>query len=156
MKAALWCLGKNPVTYLHQGVAEYIKRINHHLPFDCMELSIPPAKKTDDPNRILAMECGMVMKKLMADDYLILLDIRGKDLDSMELSNQLQLWLNHHGGRLVFLIGGAYGFHPDVYARANFRLSFSRLTFNHLLFRLMFVEQLYRACTILGNQPYHH
>jgi len=96
------------------------------------------------------------MKKLTPTDLLILLDAEGKEYSSTEFANQMQKFLNMPGKRLVFLIGGAYGFAPEIYQRANQKMSLSRLTFNHQMARLFFLEQIYRAMTILKGEKYHH
>jgi 23S rRNA (pseudouridine1915-N3)-methyltransferase len=96
------------------------------------------------------------LSKLQADDYLVLLDENGKQLTSMELAQWTERRLASSGRRLVFLVGGAFGFAPEVYARAQEQLSLSKMTFSHQMVRLFFIEQLYRAMTILRNEPYHN
>ena len=98
----------------------------------------------------------MVLDKLQPDDTLVLLDEKGRAFHSVELANWVQKQLNAPGRRLIFLIGGAYGFTPELYTRANAQISLSRLTFSHQMVRLFFLEQLYRAMTILRNEPYHN
>lgn len=156
MKVELWCLGKNTLKYLDDGILDYEKRLKHYLPFSLEVFSIPSNKKNESPDAIRNIEAEIVLKKLQPSDQLILLDEKGKRYASAAFANQLQQWFNHSSGKLVFLIGGAFGFNSDVYNRALGKVSFSDMTFNHLLFRLVFLEQLYRAMTILKGEPYHH
>lgn len=156
MKAELWCLGKNTMKYLDTGYQDYEKRIKHYLPFCIEVLNIPSAKKNEAPDKIKAIEAELVLKKLAPNDHLVLLDEQGKTFSSQQFASELQGYFNHVNGKLVFLIGGAFGFDESVYRRANSKISFSKMTFNHLLFRLIFLEQLYRGLTILKGEPYHH
>ena len=98
----------------------------------------------------------LINQHLQPTDKLILLDVKGKDLDSIAFSNYLQKFMNSGIKRLVFVIGGPYGFSQEVYNKAQGKLSLSKMTFSHQMIRLFFVEQLYRAFTILRNEPYHH
>jgi len=156
LKTELWCLGKNTLKYLDTGIADYEKRIKHYAPFETVVFQIPSAKKNEEPHAIKAVEAEIILKKLAANDYLILLDEAGKQASSTEFAQQIQNHFNHVNGKLIFLIGGAFGFSDSVYQRANGKISFSKMTFNHLLFRLIFLEQFYRAMTILKGEPYHH
>lgn len=156
MKVELWCLGKNTLKYLDEGVEDYKKRIAHYLPFDLKVFNIPSAKKNESPDKIQSIEAEIIFKKLNTTDVLILLDEKGKHYSSGEFANWIQKQMNHTQGKLIFLIGGAFGFEESVYKRAQGRVSFSKMTMNHLLFRLVFLEQFYRALTILKGEPYHH
>ncbi len=148
-------MGKTTEPYLDTGIALYEKRLSYCLPFKWICLPVPKGKYSD-PHRITQEEGQQVLNRLTAEDYLILLDERGLQLSSVELAHWLQQRLQMPAKRLIFLIGGPYGFSPHVYARADAQLALSRLTFSHQMVRLFLLEQLYRAMTILQNKPYHH
>jgi 23S rRNA (pseudouridine1915-N3)-methyltransferase len=155
MKIELWAIGKTSEKYLEAGIGVFEKRLKNYLPFTWSML--PDIKlKTTDGVRTKQEEGKMVLAKLNPDDYLVLLDERGQIFTSLELSRWLERRLSASQRRLIFLIGGAFGFSPDVYARANEQLALSKLTFSHQMVRLFFLEQLYRAMTILKNEPYHN
>ena len=156
MKVALWCLGKNPIAYLETGIDFYQKKINHYLPFELQIIPIPKAKKNEAPAAIKQIEADLILKKLKPEDRLILLDEGGKKYNSRGFSDFLQQQFHLGSGRLIFLIGGAFGFDQSIYNRAVGKVSFSDMTFNHLMFRLIFLEQLYRAMSIQKGEPYHH
>lgn len=156
MKTALWAVGNTAFNYLKEGNQLYYKRIQHFIPFD-FEI-IPDVKnvKKLSEAQIKQKEGEQIIKKLQTSDYLILLDENGKNYDSINFANHLQNLFNRSPKRVVFLIGGAYGFSNDVYTRANEKLSLSKMTFSHQMIRLFFLEQYYRALTIQNNLPYHH
>lgn len=156
MKAALWAIGPTSFPYLKEGTAIYEGRLKHYLPFEYLILPDIKNAKNRSEEQIKQKEGEMLLKKLDKGDHLILLDEGGKLYDSIQFSKQLDQMLQQSYKRLVFVIGGAYGFSPEVYARANARLSLSKMTFSHQMVRLFVLEQLYRAMTILRNQPYHH
>ncbi len=156
MKIELWQIGKTSQDYIEEGVAVYNGRLKHYLPFALQ--TIPALKKTKNlsKDQIKQKEGEEILKKLKSDDYLILLDERGKELTSKDFATYMErlLLLSRH--KAVFLIGGAYGFSPKIYERANAKIALSKMTFSHQMVRLFFIEQLYRAMTILKNEPYHH
>lgn len=155
MKVEVWAIGKTTEAYLESGIKIFEKRLANYLPFSWAML--PNAKVKSTEGIILKQEEGkIVLAKLQADDYLVLLDEQGQQCTSAELARWVEQRLNASHRRLVFLIGGAFGFSPEIYARANAKLSLSRLTFSHQMVRLFFLEQLYRAMTILRNEPYHN
>ncbi len=155
MKIELWAIGKTSEKYLETGIGIFEKRLKNYLPFTWTVL--PDVKlKTTDVAKTKQEEGKMVLAKLNADDYLVLLDERGQSFTSVELSRWLERRLTASHRRLIFLIGGAFGFSPDVYTRANEQLTLSKLTFSHQMVRVFFLEQLYRAMTILKNEPYHN
>jgi 23S rRNA (pseudouridine1915-N3)-methyltransferase len=155
MKIELWAVGKTSEKYLETGIEIFEKRLKNYLPFTWTML--PDVKlKTTEGLKIKQEEGKMLLAKLAPDDYLVLLDERGQEFGSVELSRWLERRLSASHRRLIFLIGGAFGFSPDVYARANEQLALSKLTFSHQMARLFFLEQLYRAMTILRNEPYHN
>ncbi len=155
MKVELWAIGKTSEKYLEAGIAIFEKRLKNYLPFSIQVL--PDVKeKTADSTRLKKKEGDLVLSKLGADDYLVLLDEKGLEFTSMELSQWLERRLSTSHRKMVFLIGGAFGFSPEIYQRAQEKLALSRLTFSHQMVRLFFLEQLYRAMTILKNEPYHN
>jgi 23S rRNA (pseudouridine1915-N3)-methyltransferase len=155
MKVEVWAIGKTSEPYLETGVAIFEKRLKNYLPFAWI---VWPdlRKKSSDPQQIRKEEGQLVLSRLNPDDLLVLLDEKGRQFTSTELAQWLERRLSASHRRLVFLIGGAYGFSPQVYERANEMLSLSKLTFSHQMVRLFFLEQLYRAMTILRNEPYHN
>ncbi|MEI6407857.1 MAG: 23S rRNA (pseudouridine(1915)-N(3))-methyltransferase RlmH [Bacteroidota bacterium] len=155
MKIELWAIGKTSEKYLEMGIEIFEKRLKNYLPFSWTILPDVKLKTTD--GALLKKEEGkLILSKLQPDDYLVLLDEAGKQWSSTELAFWLERKLSSPGKKLVFLIGGAFGFAPEVYARAQEQLSLSKMTFSHQMVRLFFMEQLYRAMTILRNEPYHN
>lgn len=155
MKVEIWALGKTTEPYLETGIGIFEKRLKNYLPFTLTIL--PNAKiKTTDGAVLKQEEAKMVLSKLAPDDFLVLLDEKGQQFSSVELARWMEQRLASSQRRLIFLIGGAFGFSPEVYGRANAQLSLSRLTFSHQMVRLFMLEQLYRAMTILRNEPYHN
>jgi len=155
MKVEVWAIGKTSEPYLDTGIGIFEKRLKNYLPFAWVVLPNARVKSTDG-SVLKQEESKMVLAKLAPDDYLVLLDERGHQHSSTELARWMEQRLSASGRRLVFLIGGAFGFSQEIYARANAQISLSRLTFSHQMVRLFFLEQLYRAMTILRNEPYHN
>ncbi len=156
MKVELWWIGKTKFDYLDEGVELYQKRLRHYLTFRVEEIPDLKNTKSLQTAQIKTKEGELVLKKLAANDYLILLDENGKQLDSLAFSKFIESKLQVSAKRIVFLIGGAYGFSDAIYKRANGKISLSKMTFSHQMVRLFAVEQIYRAMTILKNEPYHH
>lgn len=156
MNITLIVVGRTVEKYLQTGEAEYEKRLKHYTKFN-MEV-IPELKnaKNLSTEQIKSTEGELILQKLTTSDHVVLLDENGKLKGSVEYANWLQGVMNRGVKRLVFVVGGAYGFSEDVYRRANEKLSLSPMTFSHQMVRLIFIEQLYRAHTILSGQPYHH
>ena len=155
MKVEAWAIGKTTEPYLETGIGIFEKRLKNYLPFTWTVL--PNAKiKTTAGALLKQEEAKIVLSKLNSDDYLVLLDENGRQFSSVELSRWLEQRLAASDRRLIFLIGGAFGFTPEVYARADMQISLSRLTFSHQMVRVFLLEQLYRAMTILRNEPYHN
>mgnify|MGYP002623655718 FL=1 len=155
MKIVLLQVGKTVNADLQNLIADYEKRLKHYVRFEMTV--IPDLKNTsnmsfDDQK---SREGDLILKSVTPSDRLILLDEHGTEYRSMDFAGQLNKWLNA-GSDVVFVIGGAYGFSRAVYGRSNGMLSLSQMTFSHQMIRLLFVEQLYRAFTILRNEPYHH
>ena len=156
MKITLLTVGKTDKDWVRQGMDIYISRLKHYIPFSVIE--IPELKNVSalSKDQIKTREGELILKNIRTSDDVILLDERGKQYSSMELAGVIRDKMTYGGRDIVFVIGGAYGFSEAVYARADAKLSLSRMTFSHQMIRLIFVEQLYRAMTILNNNPYHH
>ena len=137
------------------GINDYVERGNHYMPFELM--TIPELKNTKNlsEDQQKQAEGELILKMLQPSDTVVLLDEHGKEYRSVEFARWLEQKRNT-ARRLVFVIGGPYGFSPAVYARANEQLSLSKMTFSHQMIRLTFTEQVYRACTIIKGEPYHH
>jgi 23S rRNA (pseudouridine1915-N3)-methyltransferase len=156
MKIVLLTIGKTSEKYLIEGIAQYQKRLKHYTQFEMLDiLNIKNAKNFSNAE-LMKKEGELILKQLQSSDHLVLLDDKGKDFTSPKFSEKLQSWMLSGKKRLVFVVGGAYGFSEDIYARENEKLSLSKMTFSHQMVRLFFVEQIYRGYTILNNEPYHH
>jgi 23S rRNA (pseudouridine1915-N3)-methyltransferase len=156
MKVELWVIGKIQEAYLETGTLHYEKKLKHYLPFQVQ--SIPDIKNPGKMNSTMlrTKEGESILEKIKPEDWLILLDEGGKQMGSEEFAVFLDKKLQMSQRRLIFLIGGAFGFSDAVYARANEKLSLSKMTFTHQMVRLFFLEQLYRAMAILNHEPYHN
>lgn len=141
---------------LVQSVEKYVKRLVHYIPFQF--ITIPDIKTTraKTEQRQKEAEGALILSSVDSRDFVILLDERGKEFTSREFASYIDKKTLSLPGNLVFVIGGPYGFSSDVYDRANDKVSLSKMTFSHEMVRLFFVEQLYRAMTILRGEPYHH
>ena len=156
MKILLLVIGKTDENYLTDGIHKYCKRLRHYIGFDFEEIPDLKNRKSLSESQQKKQEGVFIISKLKAGDKLILLDDKGKDFSSLGFSEHLQQQMNSGIKRLVFVVGGPYGFDESVYAKAQAKLSLSKMTFSHQMIRLFFVEQVYRALTILKNEPYHH
>lgn len=156
MDIALITVGKTTTEYIQTGIDEYCKRLKRYVPFSikCLPDVKNTRKMTEDQQK--TAESAMILSELQPSDYVVLLDERGDMLTSRQFSEFIQKGMSGGKKRMVFVVGGPYGFSQETYARANAKLSFSKMTFSHEMIRLFFVEQLYRANTILRNEPYHH
>ncbi|MCR5817543.1 MAG: 23S rRNA (pseudouridine(1915)-N(3))-methyltransferase RlmH [Prevotella sp.] len=155
MKTELILVGKTVSKEFQKLIADYSERVTHYMPFSITV--IPELKNTKSltEEQQKTAEGEQILRLLQPSDTVVLLDEHGREPRSIELAQ----WLEKKQSiarRLVFIIGGPYGFSPAVYARANEQLSLSRLTFSHQMVRTIFLEQLYRACTIIKGEPYHH
>lgn len=156
MKIRLICVGKTERSYLKEGESEYLKRLKHYCSFEKIEIpELKNAKKLSE-DQIKLEEGKLILAKLESSEQLILLDENGKSFDSVEFSKFLQKKFNQGGKSIVFVVGGAYGFSDEMYTRSNEKISLSEMTFSHQMVRLFFIEQVYRALTILKGEPYHH
>lgn len=156
MKIALVVIGKTDAGYFVEAINEYKNRLVHYIPFE-MEV-IPDIKnvKNISESQQKEKEGELIMKALQPGDYLVLLDERGKEFASMQFAAYIEKKMHSVPKRLVFVVGGPYGFSESVYKVASEKISLSKMTFSHQMIRLIFVEQIYRAMTILSNEPYHH
>ncbi len=156
MNIKLITIGKTDDQQLQQLITAYQKRLSFYIKFD-LEI-IPDLKNVKSLSEIQQKEKEgeLILSKIGATDHLVLLDENGKSFSSVEFSVELQKKMNSGIKTLVFVVGGPYGFSPDVYQKAQGKISLSPMTFSHQMVRLFFVEQLYRAFTILRNEPYHH
>ena len=156
MKIELWTVGKTSFSYLNEGISIYEKRLKHYVSFNIQIIPDIKQRKNLTFEQIKLKEGQAILKKLQKDDYLILLDEKGKNLTSMQFSKTIDKLMQQSYKRVIFLIGGAYGFSEIIYNRSQRKISLSSMTFSHQMVRLFFIEQLYRAMTILKNEPYHH
>jgi 23S rRNA (pseudouridine1915-N3)-methyltransferase len=156
MKILLIVVGKTDQQWLTEGITQYIDRLSHYSQFE-MQV-IPDIRNTRSMEAQVqkVREGEQILKLLQPSDDVWLLDDKGREMTSPEMAQWLEKRMAQSTKRLVFIIGGPYGFSPDVYDRVPGRLSLSRMTFSHQMVRLIFVEQLYRAFSILHNLPYHH
>lgn len=156
MKIILMAIGKTRSRLLADGVEEYSGRINRYLPFETFFLPDVRTTRTMTEPMQKELEGQMMLERLQPSDYVMLLDERGVEMTSREFAGFVDKRMSSGLKRLVFVIGGPYGFSPAMYERADARLSLSRMTFSHEMVRLFFIEQVYRAMTILRGEPYHH
>lgn len=152
----LWSIGKAHESYVKEGVEDFTKRISKYYPVEWKVFT--PARQTVNSleNEIKKNEALPILNALQKDDYLVLLDEKGKQISSPQLAAFIESRANSSVRQLVFLIGGAFGVDEQIRTRANFTWSFSHLVFPHQLMRLMLAEQIYRACSIIRNEKYHH
>ncbi len=155
MKIELCVVGKTDFDYLKEGVILYEKRLKHYVNFDISTIS--DIKNTPlSIEQLKTKEGELILSKLNKEDYLVLLDERGKEFSSLTFADFIATKQMDSTKKIVFQIGGAFGFSEAVYARANAKISLSKMTFSHQMIRLFFVEQLYRAFTILKGEKYHN
>lgn len=156
MKIQLWSIGKNHESYVQEGIEDFTSRLSKYFPVKWHLIPTPKNAGMLSEMDLKKKEGETILEFLKKDDYLVLLDERGKSLTSEKLADFIQTRANESTKTLVFLIGGAYGVDEAIFKRANFTWSLSHLVFPHQLVRLILAEQLYRACTILRNEKYHH
>lgn len=156
MQIKLIAIGKTDNKAIVDLIEEYAKRLNFYIKFE-LEI-IPDLKNTKSISETIQKqkEGELILKKVISSDDLVLLDERGKSYNSIDFSSYIQKKMNSGLKQLTFVIGGPYGFSEEVYARANGKISISKMTFSHQMIRPFFIEQLYRGFTILRNEPYHH
>ena len=156
MKISLLVIGKTAEKSMTALIDNYVRRINFYIPFEIIHLTDAKNTKNMSEEQQKICEGVSLLKKLESSDYVVLLDEHGKEFTSMEFSRYIEKKTHNVPKRLAFVVGGPYGFSEDVKQRANEKISLSKMTFSHEMVRLFFVEQIYRAMTILNNEPYHH
>ncbi len=156
MKITLILNGKTEDDYLSKGFAIYEQRLKHYLTFETIVIPALKNTKAISSEQQKQKEGELILKNIQSADKLILLDENGKEFTSIHFSGFIQQQMNSGIKNCVFVVGGPYGFSEEIYKRANGKISLSKMTFSHQMVRLFFVEQLYRAMTILRNEPYHH
>lgn len=156
MKIELAVIGKTSIGYLKQGIDEYIKRLKHYVPFEIKYIDDIKNTKNISEDQQKRTEGAKILSLLDKSDFVVLLDEHGKEYTSIQYSSYIQKRMLSGAKKVVFVIGGPYGFSQEVYDRANDKISFSKMTFNHEMIRLIFTEQLYCAYTIINHEPYHH
>ncbi|MFY7708408.1 MAG: 23S rRNA (pseudouridine(1915)-N(3))-methyltransferase RlmH [Flavobacteriales bacterium] len=153
MNIRLILVGKTTTPFVKDGLDIYFNRLKHYCKFDVLEL---PDGKLKDPEKQKEAEALAILKAIKPDDFLVLLDEKGVNPTSREFAQYLQKKMNAGTKQLVLLVGGAFGFTKEVYDRADYQLSFSKMTFSHEMIRVFIAEQVYRAFTILKGESYHN
>lgn len=156
MKIKLILTGKTDEQYVKEGFFLYEKRLKHYISFETVYLSDLKGTVKLSHDQFKEKEAGQQLKQINPDDFVVLLDEKGKEFSSVEFASFIQQRMNSGIKTIVFIIGGPFGFAPVIHKRANVILSLSKLTFSHQIVRILFMEQLYRAFTIIKNEPYHH
>lgn len=156
MNITLIQIGKTDLSFVREGIEMYFKRINFYVKFDIVTIADIKSVRNLSRDQQKTKEGELILAQLNESDSVILLDENGKNFSSVGYAEWLQKRMNSGVKRLCFVIGGPYGFSSEVYARANDKISLSPMTFSHQMVRMIFAEQLYRAFTIINNEPYHH
>jgi len=156
MKIRFFVVGKTSFDDLKVGEQRYQQRLGHYCTFERIEIPDVKNPKALSQAQIKEKEGALILAKVNSTDFLVLLDENGKQFSSIDFAAWLSQRQLQHNGAFVFVIGGAYGFSSAVYDRAQFKLSLSKMTFSHQMVRMIFLEQLYRAFSILKGEPYHH
>lgn len=156
MKISMLLVGRTVNKHLAELIDDYASRVKHYVGFDITVIPELKNTKSISAEQQKQQEGELILRQLQQGDYVVLLDEHGKEMRSVEFSRYMEKKMQTVNKRLVFIIGGPYGFSPDVYAKSNDKLSLSQMTFSHQMIRLIFVEQLYRAMTIMRGEPYHH
>ncbi|MDL2281561.1 23S rRNA (pseudouridine(1915)-N(3))-methyltransferase RlmH [Parabacteroides sp. OttesenSCG-928-G06] len=156
MKVAFVVIGKTDAPYFIEAINEYKNRLTHYIPFEMIVL--PDIKNVKNLSELQQKEreAELILKALQPGDHLVLLDEKGKEFSSLQFAAYMEKKMHTVSKRLVFVVGGPYGFSESVYKTAAEKISLSKMTFSHQMIRVIFTEQLYRAMTILNNEPYHH
>ncbi|MDP3555876.1 MAG: 23S rRNA (pseudouridine(1915)-N(3))-methyltransferase RlmH [Bacteroidota bacterium] len=156
MKILLLQIDKTQDSYLTDGIEIYTKRLKNYCSFEIQTINVPKTVRQRTQPEQKQEEAKLILANILPEDQLILLDEKGKEYSSLDFSNFIAQKQNASVKRLIFLIGGPFGFSDVIYKRANLKISLSQMTFSHQMVRLFFVEQLYRAFTILKGEKYHH
>ena len=155
IKIKILCVGKIKDNYLNQGISEYLKRLSGYCNIEIVEVKDEKIVSNNSEEKIKLIESNRILEKINDKDYVILLDVKGKQLSSEEFAVKMDSLINEGVGNYCFVIGGSLGVLDIVRNRANFSLSFSKLTFTHQMMRLMLLEQIYRCFKINNNETYH-
>ena len=155
MRITLLFVGKTAKGWTSEGLSVYLDRLSHYVSLDVKEIPELKNAASLSQEQVKRKEGEQILQSLRSDDRVILLDEKGKEYSSIQFAEQLNRYMNE-GKNIVFVIGGPYGFSPEVYARAQGGLSLGRMTLSHQMVRIVFAEQLYRAFTIIRGEPYHH
>ncbi len=153
MKVQFFFVGKTSVKYLEEGIQIYSKRLTHYLP---VEIVVIPSVTSGSNKDVVKRESEAILKKISAKDFVILLDEKGAQYTSVQLADFMSSLMVRGLSKVIFIVGGAFGVSEQVIQRANFTLAFSRFTLTHQMVRLFLFEQIYRAMTIVKNEPYHN
>jgi 23S rRNA (pseudouridine1915-N3)-methyltransferase len=156
MKLSLWSIGKSNDTYVKEGITEFTKRISKYFTVEWTIIPVPKNAGMLSEMDLKRKEAEIILQWISPTDYLVALDEKGKEMTSEGLAGFIQQRATESTKNIVFLIGGAFGIDQTVLKRANLKWSLSQLTFPHQMVRLILAEQVYRACTILRNEKYHH
>jgi 23S rRNA (pseudouridine1915-N3)-methyltransferase len=156
MKISLWAIGKNNEPYVKEGITDFTKRISRYFTVEWTIIPVPKNAVMLSEMDLKKKEAEVILQWLRPEDFLVALDEKGKQLSSEGLAQFLEKRSNESVKNIVFLIGGAFGLDEQILSKAKFSWSLSALTFPHQLVRLILAEQMYRACTILRNEKYHH
>lgn len=156
MKTTLYLIHKSKDTYINEGFKEYENRLKHYIKLECKTIELNKKIKFSSQSQQKDEEGRLLLQQIEKSDVLILLDEKGKLFTSVDFADQIQKWQNASMQNLIFVIGGPFGFSDEVYQRADFKIGLSKMTLTHQMVRLFFLEQLYRAHTILKGEKYHH
>lgn len=156
MKTVLMVVGRTVEKQFQAIISDYIGRVKHYIPFEIQVITELKVTKSLTPEQQKEKEGELLLKSMQPGDVVVLLDENGKEMRSMEFAGWMQKKQSSVNRRLVFVIGGPYGFSSSIYDVAAEKISLSRMTFSHQMVRMVFIEQLYRAMTILHGEPYHH
>lgn len=156
MEIVLIAVGRTKIPFVVEGIKEYMNRLKHYISVSIVEIPDVKSVKSFSQKQQKDREGEALLQNVTPADYMILLDEKGKEYSSIEFASYIEKILSTGRKRIIFVVGGPYGFSKSVYERADSKLSLSKMTFNHEMVRLFFVEQVYRAMTILRGEPYHH
>lgn len=156
MKVQFVVIGKTDTSYFTEAINEYKNRLVHYIPFEMTVIPDIKNVKNLSESQQKEKEGELILKTLQPGDYLVLLDEQGKEFSSVQFASYMERKMQTVAKKLVFVVGGPYGFSEAIYKAASEKISLSKMTFSHQMIRMIFVEQLYRAMTILRGEPYHH
>lgn len=155
IKIKIICVGKIKESYLNSGISEYLKRLSGYCTLEIIEVKDEKIVNNTSDEKIKEIESNRILEKIDDKDYVVLLDLKGKELSSVELACKMDSLISQGIGNYAFVIGGSLGVSENLQKKANFLISFSRLTFTHQMVRLLLLEQIYRAFKINNNETYH-